>query len=84
MKQKKKKQKERNQIKQKNKNNDRLTKDRVIRDIRALFEPEEEKDYYKPKRESNFWNNDFIEHTSNGDKIETFHQLFILLKLNLT
>ena len=82
MKQKKKKQKERNQIKKKN--NDRLTKDRVIRDIRALFELEEEKDYYKPKRVSNFWNNDFTEHASNGDKIETFHQIFILLKLNLT
>ena len=32
-------------------------KDRIIRDIRALFEPEE-KDYYKPIRVGNFWNND--------------------------
>ena len=36
-------------------------KDRVIRDIRALFE-QEEKDYYKPIREGNFWNNNYIEY----------------------
>ena len=28
----------------------------------------EEKDYYKPKRVSNFWNNNYIEYESNGDK----------------
>ena len=26
------------------------------------------KDYYKPKRVSNFWNNNYIEYESNGDK----------------
>ena len=41
--------------------------DRIIGDIRALFEQEEE-DYYEPKRVSNFWNNNYIKHESNGDK----------------
>ena len=39
----------------------------MIRDIRKPFEQQEE-DYYKPKRESNFWNNNYIEYESNGDK----------------
>ena len=37
-------------------------KDRIIRDIRTLFEQEDKEDYYKPKRVSNFWNNNY-----NGD-----------------
>ena len=32
-----------------------------------LLEQQEE-DYYKPKRVSNFWNNDYIEYESNCDK----------------
>ena len=32
----------------------------------TLFEHEE--DYYKPKRVNNFWNNNYIEYESNGDK----------------
>ena len=39
----------------------------MIRDIRTLFE-QEEKDYYKPKKVSNFWNNSYIEYKSNGDR----------------
>ena len=42
-------------------------KDRVIRDIRTIFEQQEE-DYYKPKRKNYFWNNSYIEYVSNGDK----------------
>ena len=38
----------------------------LIRGIRTLFEQEE--DYYEPKRVSNFWNNNYIEYESNGDK----------------
>ena len=49
-----------------NKNNNRLIKDRIIRDIRTLFEQEE--DYYKPKRVNIFWNNNYIEYESNGDE----------------
>ena len=47
--------------------NERLFKDRKIRDVRRLFE-QEEKDYYKPKRVNNFRNNYYIEYESNGDK----------------
>ena len=47
--------------------NERLIKDKIIRDIRTLFE-QEEKDYYKPKRVSSFWNNNYIDYDSNGDK----------------
>ena len=43
--------------------NDRLIKDRIVRDIRTLYEQKEEKDYYyKTKRVSNFWNNNYIEY----------------------
>ena len=41
-------------------------KDRIIRDIRTLFE--EEEDYYEPKRLSNFQNNNCNVYESNGDK----------------
>ena len=46
---------------------ERIIKDRIIRDIRTFFEQQEE-DYYEPKRVSNFWNNNYIEYESNGDK----------------
>ena len=36
------------------------------RDIRILVEQEE--DYYKPKIVSSFWNNNYVEYESNGDK----------------
>ena len=45
-----------------------MIKDRTTRDIKTLFEQKEEKDYYQPKRVSNFWNNNYIEYESNGDK----------------
>ena len=41
-------------------------KDKIIRDIKTLFE--EEDDYDKPIRVGNFWNNNYIEYESNGDK----------------
>ena len=41
-------------------------KDRIIRDIRALFEKED--DYYIPIRIGNIWNNNYIEYESNSDK----------------
>ena len=49
------------------KNNQRSIKERIIGDTRTLFEQQEE-DYYKPKRVSNFWNNIYIEYECNGDK----------------
>ena len=39
----------------------------MIRDIRNLFEHEEE-NYYKPVRVRNFWSNNYIEFESNGDR----------------
>ena len=37
-------------------------KDRILRDIKNLFEHEEEKqNYYKPVRVSKFWSNNYIE-----------------------
>ena len=42
-------------------------KERVIRDIRNLFENEEE-DYYKPVQVGNFWSNNYIEYGSNDDR----------------
>ena len=41
-------------------------KDRIIRDIRALFEKED--DYYIPIRIGNIWNNNYVEYESNRDK----------------
>ena len=44
-----------------------MIKDRMIRDIRTLSEQQWE-DHYETKRVSNFWNNNYIEYESNGDK----------------
>ena len=60
-----KKKKERNLRKIK-KENERIIKDKIIRDVRTLSEQEE--DYYKPKRVSSFWNNNYIEYENCGDK----------------
>ena len=42
-------------------------KDRIVREIKTLFE-QEEKDYYKPIRVDNFWSNNCIEYESSGDE----------------
>ena len=58
---------------------------RLIRDIRTFLEQREEKNYYKLKRVSNFWNNNYIEYKSNGDRYRNLSlSLNILIKLNLT
>ena len=46
------------------------TMDRIIRDIRNLFE-HAEKDYYTPVRESKFLSNNYIEYESNVDRNKT-------------
>ena len=46
-------------------------KDRVIRDIRKLFEQEEEENYYKLERVGIFWSNNYIEYESDDDRNET-------------
>ena len=62
--------------KKKKKINNRSVKDRVlghilIRVIRTLFQQQEEKDYYQPRRVNNFWNNNYIEDDGNGHKNRT-------------
>ena len=58
---------------------------RLIRDIRTFLEQQEEKNYYKLKRVSNFWNNNYIEYKSNGDRYRNLSlSLNVLIKLNLT
>ena len=74
--------KRKKRIRKKEKKYERLIKYKIIRDIRSLFEQQEE-DYYKPKRVSSFWNNNYIEYESNGDKTVTYHLTIILIKLNL-
>ena len=47
-------------------------KDRILRNIKNLFEHEkEEENYYKPVRVSNFWSNNYIDYESNGDRNKT-------------
>ena len=43
----------------------------ILRNIRNLSENEEEENYCKPVRVSNFWNNKYIEYKSNDDKNKT-------------
>ena len=50
------------------KTENKALKDGIIRDIRTLFEQED--DYYKPIKVRNFWNNNHIEYESNGDRNE--------------
>ena len=50
------------------KNNHRLIKDSIVRDIRTLFEQEDDADYFERKRVSNFLNNNYIEYESNADR----------------
>ena len=39
----------------------------MLRDIKNLFEHEEEDNNYRPVRVNNFWSNNYIEYKSNGD-----------------
>ena len=64
--------------------NDRLIKDKMIRDMRTLFEQEHDDDYFKPKTVSNFWNNNYIEYKSKADRNKSLSLDQYLNKLNLT
>ena len=46
-------------------------KDRIFRDIKNLFEHEEEENYYNAVKVSKFWSNSYIEYESNGDRNKT-------------
>ena len=54
-----------------------MIKDTIIRDIRTVFEHDEE-DYYQPKRVNNFWNNNHIQYESNGDNNLSFKFWYIV------
>ena len=41
---------------------------RILKNFRNLFEHEEEENYNKPVRVSNFWSNNYIEYESLGDR----------------
>ena len=40
----------------------------MLRDVKNLLDHEEEDNYYKPVRVSNFWSSSSIEYESNGDR----------------
>ena len=42
-------------------------KDKIIREIKALFGQQEE-GYYRPVRVGNFWNNNYINYESDVDR----------------
>ena len=46
-------------------------KDRILRDVKNLFEDKDEENYHKPVRVSNFWSNNYIEYKSNKGRDKT-------------
>ena len=46
-------------------------KDRIITDIKNLFEMEEKEGYYKPVRVGNFYGDTYIDFRSNNDRKKT-------------
>ena len=52
----------------------------ILRNIRNLFENEEEQNYYKPVRASNFWSNSYIEYEGNGNRNKALSVEELLLK----
>ena len=58
-------------------------KGRIIRDIKTLFEHQEE-DYYKLVKVGKFWNYNYTEYESSGDRnINIWIVKITLTKLNL-
>ena len=57
-------------------------KDRILRDIKNLFEHKEEKNYYKPVRVNNFWSSNYIEYKSNSDRNKTLSVAEYLNKIS--
>ena len=54
----------------------------ILREIKNLFEYEEE-NYYKPVKVGNFWSNNYIEYLSKGNR-KTLSVKNILVKLGHT
>ena len=57
-------------------------KNRVIRDIRNLFEHKEEENYYKAVRFGSFQSNNYVDYESNNDKNKTLSAEEYLNKIN--
>ena len=55
------------QKKKKKENKDRIIRERIVRDIRTLFE-ENEHEYCKSRKESNLWNNNYTGYENNGGR----------------
>ena len=43
-------------------------KDIAIRDMKKIVKQQQEENYYKPKRVSNFWNNNYFQFESNCNR----------------
>ena len=68
---------------EKKKINDDLIKEKIIRDIRTLFEQEDDDYYLNLKRVSSFWNNIYNKYESTCDKNKNLSPDEILTKLIL-
>ena len=66
----------------KQEHNERLISNRIIRDIRTLFEQEDE-NYLKPKRINGFCSNNYIEYESRGDKSLSLNEYINKIKTYL-
>ena len=49
----------------------KLLKKEYLEILRIFFHQEEEENYYKLVRVSNFWSNNYIEYESNSDRYKT-------------
>ena len=58
-------------------------KDRILRNVKNPFEHEEEEEenYYKSVKVSNFWGKNYIEYDSNSDRNKHYQFKNILIKL---
>ena len=63
-------------------NSNKAIKDIILRDIKNLYEHEEES-YHKPVRVNNFWINNYIEYESNTDRNRTISVEEYLNKIRL-
>ena len=63
-------------------NSNKAIKDIILRDIKNLYEHEEES-YHKPVRVNNFWINNYIEYESNRDRNRTISVEEYLNKIRL-
>ena len=63
-------------------NETKAIKDRLLTDIKNVFEHEKEENYHKPVRVINFWSKNDIEYESKGDKNKQYQLKNILTKLD--